>query len=268
VLQLGETRSRHELEAQRLRERLAALGVDESDYLEVDPGAPYSREAERAVTRQIEEVEERVREQEGQAAALQQRLAAHLGPDFAGQTRVEELAAALEARRAEEERKAREALASIIAGHVVRDVLEGFRRAEDEELERSLNDPHLSGLLARLTGRYDRLRLEGERLLAGNQAGELYDLRELSTGAREQVLLALRLGLAATLCGRETLFLLLDDAFQHSDWRRRDALVEQAVAAVREGWQVIYFTMDDDIRRRFLEASAQLPSDQFRLIEL
>jgi hypothetical protein len=267
VRRLAETRSRHELEAQRLRERLESLGVDESDYLEEDPGTPFSREVEAAIAAEIEDVEARLRERENQAAGLRQRLAAHLGPDFAGQTLVKELAVALETRRAEEEAAARGALASIIAGHVVKDVLAEFRRAEDEELERSLNDPRLSGLLARLTGRYDRLHLEGERLLVGNEE-ELYDLREMSTGAREQVLLALRLGLAAALSGRETLFLLLDDAFQHSDWQRRGGLVEQAVATVQEGWQVIYFTMDDDIRRRFVEAAKVLPDGQFRLIEL
>ncbi len=265
--ELGERRRSLELDVRGLRERLGGLAVDESDYLEEDPGVPWSREAESALAAEARNLEQAVAEAEGEAAALRQRAAAHLGPVFAGQTRVEELAAAVETRRIEEERTARAGLAAMIAGHVVHEVLADFRRAEDEELERELNSPHLTGLLGRLTGRYDRLRLEGESLLVGN-AEESYDLREMSTGAREQVLLALRLGLAAALCGREPLFLLLDDAFQHSDWQRRDGLVEQAVAAVREGWQVICFTMDDDIGGRFLQAAKALGPEQLRLIEL
>lgn len=265
--ELSERRRSLELEVRGLRERLGGLAVHESDYLEQDPGVPWSREAESALAAEAHSLEQALTEAEAEAAALRQRAAAHLGPAFAGQRRVEELAAALETRRVEEERSARAGLAALIAGHVVQEVLADFRQAEDQELERELNSPHLSGLLARLTGRYDRLRLEGERLLVGN-AEESYDLREMSTGAREQVLLALRLGLAAALCGREPLFLLLDDAFQHSDWQRRSGLVEQAVAAVREGWQVICFTMDDDIRGRFLQAAQALGPEQLPLITL
>ncbi|HCD03539.1 MAG TPA: hypothetical protein DER64_23745, partial [Planctomycetaceae bacterium] len=49
----------------------------------------------------------------------------------------------------------------------------------------------------------------------------------------------------------EPSFLVLDDAFQHSDWNRREQLVPQAVGLVEAGWQVLYFTIDDHIRDLF-----------------
>ncbi|HCQ15235.1 MAG TPA: tetraacyldisaccharide 4'-kinase, partial [Cryomorphaceae bacterium] len=36
---------------------------------------------------------------------------------------------------------------------------------------------------------------------------------------------------------------ILDDAFQHSDWERRPRMIEYMVKLVKEGWQVFYFTM-------------------------
>ena len=51
--------------------------------------------------------------------------------------------------------------------------------------------------------------------------------------------------------GQDALFLILDDAFQHSDWHRRERLVAEMVAVARQGWQILYFTMDDHIRDLF-----------------
>jgi uncharacterized protein YhaN len=156
----------------------------------------------------------------------------------------------------------------MIAGHVVSEILEGFRRLEDEHLESTLNDTRISSLIKKHTaGRYDRVSLQGEQLFIENET-ESYDLAELSTGAREQVLLALRMGVASVLCGKRSLFLILDDAFQYSDWQRREALVLQSIDSVRSGWQVIYFTMDDDIRDRFCKAAGKLDTGTFKLIEL
>ncbi len=75
------------------------------------------------------------------------------------------------------------------------------------------------------------------------------------------------MGIARRISGTDALFLLLDDAFQYSDWKRREYLVEQALALVKDGWQVIYLTMDDDIRDRFLEAGEQM-GDRFSMITL
>ena len=65
-------------------------------------------------------------------------------------------------------------------------------------------------------------------------------------------MIALRMMFARRYLGDVPGFLLLDDAFQHSDWNRRELLVDHTLSLVRErGWQVFYFTMDNHIRDLF-----------------
>ncbi len=88
-----------------------------------------------------------------------------------------------------------------------------------------------------------------------------------STGTREQVFLALRIGFASLLMKGEKGFLILDDAFQHSDWQRRNHCVQELLNLVSAGWQVFYFTMDDHIRDLFVDASQKL-GDRFKKVDL
>ena len=90
-----------------------------------------------------------------------------------------------------------------------------------------------------------------------------FSFETLSSGAREQVLLALRVGFALRHLPApdEALFLLLDDAFQYSDWKRREGLVRAVTDLAESGWQVFYFTMDDHIRDLFLKAGKRIGDD-------
>jgi len=63
--------------------------------------------------------------------------------------------------------------------------------------------------------------------------------------------LALRVGVAARILQDESLFLILDDAFQHADWDRRRAILKEMTDLVNAGWQIIYFTMDEHIQKIF-----------------
>ena len=76
-------------------------------------------------------------------------------------------------------------------------------------------------------------------------------------------MIALRMMFARRYLGDVPGFLLLDDAFQHSDWNRRELLVDHTLSLVRErGWQVFYFTMDNHLRDLFKErADNQLGVD-------
>jgi len=256
------------IDCNRNEERLHNLGVEESDYLEQPPGAEYSRNRERQIEQELREVEARIHLEEEKNQGLREQFIEHLGREAARCQNIEDLATAIEDKRKEYKQQVRDLLSEMIAGHVVSEILEGFRRLEDEHLESTLNDSRISGLIKKFTaGRYDRVSLQGEELFIENET-ESYNLAEMSTGAREQVLLALRMGVASVLCGKRSLFLILDDAFQYSDWRRREALVLQSIDAVRCGWQVIYFTMDDDIRDRFCKAAGKLDTGTFKLIEL
>ena len=250
------------------RERLGDLGIDEVDYLEQATEMTYSRRREEEIVGELEQVEARIRTEEEGSRELRERLIEHIGRDTARSQSIEVLAEAIEDKKGEYRRGMRECLAQMIAGHVLAEVLESFLKLEDRQLKSTLNDSRITDLIKKFTaGRYDSLSLEGDGLAVENES-ESYSLAEMSSGAREQVLLALRMGLASVVCARQSLFLILDDAFQYSDWQRREHLVRQAVQAVQSGWQVIYLTMDDDIRDRFRTAAEALGEGMFRLIEL
>jgi uncharacterized protein YhaN len=250
------------------QQRLADLGVDEVDYLEQAAAVTYSRRREEEIAGELEQLESTIRDQQDSGRELREQLIEHISRETALSESIEVVAGAIEEKKQEYRRQMRETLAQMIAGHVLNDVLESFRELEDRQLQSTLNDPRVTELIKKFSaGRYEAACLEEDGLLIENE-NESYPLQQMSSGAREQVLLALRMGLASVLCGRKSLFLILDDAFQYSDWQRREQLVRQAVQIVRSGWQVIYLTMDDDIRDRFLRAAEALEEGMFRLIEL
>lgn len=157
--------------------------------------------------------------------------------------------------------------AEIIAKIGLNEVLTRIQSEEDEKIRQDLNTPEVSKIMATLTGRYQDLDLVENQLIVSSQTNQ-YPLENLSTGAREQIQLALRLGITSHLSGGDPLFLVLDDAFQHSDWNRRITLVKSMVALVKEGWQVTYLSMDDHIRDLFLKEGKSALKSQFHFIDI
>jgi uncharacterized protein YhaN len=91
----------------------------------------------------------------------------------------------------------------------------------------------------------------------------------LSTGAKEQLMIALRTMFSRIYLQQKPCFLLLDDAFQHSDWERRELLVDYIIRLVSEKkWQVFYFTMDDHLRDLFRKRAEEVLSQEFLFHEL
>ena len=147
------------------------------------------------------------------------------------------------------------------------EVLEELRQEEDEVIRQNLESPVIQAPLSLITDRYNSLFLDGDQLMVRDDFGE-FEISDLSTGAREQVLLALRLGIASRVLKQDKLFLILDDAFQHSDWHRRVRLTDQAVTLAKQDWQVIYFTMDDHIRDLISERGNLHLGDDFNMAVL
>ena len=104
--------------------------------------------------------------------------------------------------------------------------------------------------LHQVTGHYTTIELQDGQLVVSDPF-ESFTLDELSTGAQEQVLLALRIGCASHILGDKNLFLILDDAFQYADWDRRERLLDEVIRLGKKGWQILYLTMDDHIRDLF-----------------
>jgi len=161
----------------------------------------------------------------------------------------------------------KELSAELIAKIGLTTILTRLREEEDQKIIQAINTDSVSDLLYQITGKYQKLDLSDDQLFV-HDAFSRYPLRDISTGAREQVQLALRLGIASQICGGNPLFLILDDAFQHSDWQRREALVQSTLDLALSGWQILYLSMDDHIRELFLKKMKPALKKDFKLIDL
>ena len=157
--------------------------------------------------------------------------------------------------------------AQIIGGIFITEVISELRKQEDEDIYRALNSRAMSEPIKEITPSYTGVDLEGEELVVFNDM-QRFPLSTLSTGAKEQVLLALRIGLATHVLGDQKMFMILDDAFQHSDWNRRERLVDEMAALGTTGWQIIYFSMDDHIKQLFEDRIKPKFKERYHSFEL
>ncbi|MFQ5650077.1 MAG: ATP-binding protein [bacterium] len=265
VLRELEARARA-LEA-RVRDKeldLAQLNVDASDYLETDPWVEFSKQKLAEAEQELMRTRQRLDDETHKLDSLKHMICQQTGDDISASwdriiPRLREMQqttlAAYQSRTAE-----------ILGKIAVNEVVQELRKDEDSKILENLQSEIVQKPIYELTRRYDHLTLESERLVVSDRYN-IFTLSELSTGAQEQILLALRIGLSKKLMREESLFLILDDAFQYSDWQRRQWLVDQAAKLAQDGWQIIYFTMDDNIRTLFEQKAAQF-GEEYRLINL
>jgi len=248
-----------------LDRELVSLDVPEEEYLDEHPGAEWDAERYGALEGERAETEKALDGEMKKLELLKTRIAQETGSES---TEWEDLITELRDKREQTAEEYREITAQILAKVQVTTAIEEFREQENTRIAEGLTKQELTKPLRSLTGRYDRIKQEedsGLVLVTGEY--EEYPLAEISTGAREQIFLALRMGFASIAMEGQTAFLILDDAFQHSDWDRRKNLIAETLSLVKTGWQVFYFAMDDHIRDLFLEAGGAL-GDRFRSLEL
>jgi len=200
-----------------------------------------------------------------QKTMLKQRIC-----DITGESvtrKLEELIPTLQTLRAELERNGRTLTAEILAGIAVTQAAGELRAGEDTSLQSALDDPSIRAPLLAVTGRYERVDLK-DGIIYVSDRFQSFKVDELSTGAQEQVMLGLRMGMASRLFEGQPLFLILDDAFQHSDWQRRPAMVDEVLRLAKSGWQIFYLTMDDHLRDLFLEKTPPELGDDFLYVSL
>ncbi len=251
-------------ELQEVRMELSRLGCEEEEVPPAPEGGgevEYDRGLHMDLRRRRDELRAKIN-------ALREDLS-KLAGDIRAMTEAEDpddwegLMQALRRTRAEALDGYREQTAELLAGIAVQESVSELRRREMERLSHSLADPVVGRTLRSLTGHYDGIRLEEDGGLTLGVEGEYdYPLELLSTGAREQVFLALRSAIAELTFGQPA-FLLLDDAFQHSDYGRRERLVKHSLRLVEDGWQLFYFCMDEHIRDLFGQMGGRL-GDEFR----
>ena len=243
-----------------LDRKLASLDVPESEYPSEHPGVEWDRDRYDSLQTKLSEIRETLNEETKKLDTLKARLKEQTGTQS---TDWEELIDALGQMRDETAEAYREITAKILAKILVNDAIQEFRQEENARIAEALTREELTVPLHALTGRYNEIRQDLDRgLVLVTEEDEEFALAALSTGAQEQSLLALRIGFASIAMQGGTAFLVLDDAFQHSDWVRRENLITLVLGLVQANWQVFYFTMDDHIRDLFHTAGAQL-GDEF-----
>jgi len=256
-------RTRREL-GDRARERTARLeglaGPDPSAWSAALPGEdapgpdseppPWDAEEKAALDEELERLRARHRE-------LRRAF------DRAGLETPEDALPELEECRAEKERIELDREAGRLAGRIFASMDEALEEQLAAALDRE-GPLSVGGLARRVTGRHVAVRrTDEEGLVVTDREGRTRPLAHLSRGTRDQIYLAIRVGLAGAALEAAGLegdggFLLLDDAFLTADWARRGRLVEACARLSEEGWQVVYLTCDDHLRDRFVEAGAEL----------
>ncbi len=248
-----------------IRQKLNFAGIPADEYLDEDPGEKWDASRYAGLTEDLASADDALNEQESGDAELKARVSQETGLTNSDW---EELIAVLRNMCEQAAEEYRQITAEILAKIQVHAVIEELRQEENSRIAEGLKRPELTEPLRALTGRYESIRHDkDEGLILSSDSDEDFPLASMSTGVREQTFLALRMGFASIAMEGKTGFLILDDAFQHSDWHRRKNLVDHTLSLVQRGWQVFYFTMDDHIRDLFQDAGASL-GDRFRSCEL
>jgi len=244
---------------------LASLAVPDEELLYEDPGTEWAPNRFNILNRELAETKQVLDQQFQELDLLKARIAQETHLDS---TEWEELITTLRDRRDKIVEEYRLVTAEILAKIQINKVVEEFREEENARIAAGLESEELTKPLYAITGSYRNIRHEVDRgIILTTDLDEEYPLADVSTGAREQVFLAMRMGFSSIIMKGQTAFLILDDAFQHSDWPRRTNLIGQILGLVESGWQVFYFTMDDHIRDLFLKAGEKV-GDRFRSLEL
>ena len=79
--------------------------------------------------------------------------------------------------------------------------------------------------------------------------GETLRAYQLSSGTYDQLYLATRLSLARHILGDGRGFFLFDDPFLTSDTKRLAKQLDLLLKLSREGWQIVYFSVKEEVRR-------------------
>ena len=243
---------------------LAKLGVDPSDYQTEKPDVEYSKQRFDELQDKLNQIEKQIDEETHKLDNLKQLICQQTGDGISADWEV--LINNLRENREKVLEEYKNITAEIIGKIAVHKVIEDLRKAEDAKIIEGLKSRDVQDPLYQVTKRYKRLDLEGEKLIVSDSSNDFY-LSDLSTGAMEQILLALRIGLSTKILKQDSLFLILDDAFQYSDWERRAWLMDKVVDLAQKGWQIIYFTMDDHIKELF-NTKGKLFDNQYKIREL
>jgi len=246
-----------------VRTELEGLGIAKDEYLSEDPKIEYNAEELSNLEKKLKIINEKYKELEQENLVLKNEITIATGSSIGEDWNI--LIERLNTKKKEILDQLRQKEAYIIAGIIVHQTINELLQEEEKQIQKNINSKEFCDLLYKITGKYNSLSINNDGKLTITSQMADYDLRDLSTGTKEQVLFALRVTLAEKILGNKAFF-ILDDAFQHSDYDRRPKLIDQLFTLADEGWQIIYLTMDDNIRDIFTNKG--LKREDYQMIEL
>jgi len=248
-----------------LREKQADLGIREVEYSAENPGIKFGYDEYEKILSALDNIKDEVSQKEKEIESLKYIICTETGDDPSIEW--DRLLENLRVKRSAIQNDFNTLQAQIIAGILVHSEITQLREEEDNKVAEGLQSEVVIKPLREITKNYKRLFLDGDSLMISDEYRD-FCIVDLSTGAREQIMLALRIGFASKILKQDTLFLILDDAFQHSDWDRRKILVDKLADIALSGWQIIYFSMDNHVRELFDAAGSRFNKEEYKCIEL
>ncbi|MFP6901716.1 MAG: hypothetical protein VCA36_12290, partial [Opitutales bacterium] len=251
-------------EKQRVLDR---FGVEKEDFLPGDPGVEWDSEEQEKISAQLRTKQGNREEAQGEEGKLKQKIGNAIGEL---NDSWEFLIGELEKKLNKKTKSYKKVTAELLAKICVDSAAKRLQDEEDKVIRQNLGAPEIGKTLKQVTnGHYSAFDWQSGKLYLRSKENELRDIEFLATGAREQAMIALRMVFAPRFLGGVPAFLILDDAFQHADWVRRKALVKHTIRLVKDlGWQVFYFTMDDQLRDLFQGRAEKVLPDDFQYLEL
>lgn len=133
------------------------------------------------------------------------------------------------------------------------EILDGVGQDMDKVFVETLLDEKggVSFYFCKITsGEYRKVIWESGNIFVERKDGSRFSVDRLSSGTQDQLFFSLRLGILKRALSRAA-FLLLDDPFLTSDTKRKKEQVGVCQRLRDEGWQIFYFTVDEQLRDIF-----------------
>jgi hypothetical protein len=254
---------RNQIESEK--EGLIKLNISEEDYVYEDVDITYSREKYEKTQKELKLVQQQIKEQEDSMQNLKQKICNKTSDELT--ISWEELIDNLQKEKERVINELKDSSATIIAGSIIHKVISRLRKEEDEKIKEGLQSETVTVPLKDITRRYNAIYLDNDDLVVSDPYDN-FNIKDLSTGAIEQVMLALRIGFTSKLLKKDSIFLILDDAFQHSDWEKREIIIGKLAEIAEKGWQIIYLTMDNHIKGLFDRAGEKFEKGGYKRFEL
>ena len=249
----------------QLKIELASLQITESEFISEPQGIEFNNTFHKELLLTEEIVKAGIQKEDSRLSSLRDRLSQETRQKSS--TPWETLIKSMVEKRTQTASEYKNLVSNILAGIFVNSALDDLYKEEEKSIQIGLSSCNVVDHLKSLTTHYNRIEFNENQIKIADQYSE-FNFGDLSTAAKEQVLLALRLGFASRCFFEQPMFLILDDAFQHSDWIRRDNIIENIFKVSSQGWQIIYLTMDDHIRDLFCKKAEKYNSGGFRYFQL